>query len=92
MTSNADYADAIHAVQSTSNNTDARRYVVELGEQLYQGDLRLREGTNDDFGRPARTWLYENSEIGTYASDPDVTYSAKVEAGDVYKDRAKRCA
>ncbi len=86
VTSNADYADAIHAVQSTSNNTDARRYVVELGEQLYQGDLRLREGTNDDFGRPARTWLYENSEIGTYASDPDVTYSAKVEAGDVYKD------
>ena len=86
VTSNADYADAIHAVQSTSNNTDARRYVVELGEQLYQGDLRLREGTNDDFGRPARTWLYENSEIGTYADDPDATYTAKVEAGDIYKD------
>ena len=86
VTSNADYAGAIHKVHSTSNTSDADRYVVELGEQLYQGDLRLREGTNDDFGRPARTWLYENSEIGTYADDPDATYTAKVEAGDIYKD------
>ena len=86
VTSNADYAGAIHKVHSTSNTSDADRFVVELGEQLYQGDLRLREGTNDDFGRPARTWLYENSEIGTYADDPDATYTAKVEAGDIYKD------
>ena len=86
ITSNSGYAESIHSVKSTSNTTDANRYVVELGEQLYQGDLRLREGTTDDFGRPSRTWSYKNSEIGTYASDPDVTYSAKVEAGDVYKD------
>ena len=86
VTSNASYAEFIHSVQSTSNTSDADRYVVELGEQLYQGDLRLREGTSDDFGRPARTWLYENSQIGTYADDPDATYTAKVEAGDIYKD------
>ena len=86
VTSNADYAESIHKVQSTDSNTDAGRSIVELGEQLYQGDLRLREGTTDDFGRPSRTWSYENSEIGTYADTPDLTYTAKVEAGDIYKD------
>ena len=86
VTSNSSYAESIHSVKSTSSTSDADRYVVELGEQLYQGDLRLREGTTDDFGRPSRTWSYENSEIGTYADTPDLTYTAKVESGDVYKD------
>ena len=86
VTSNADYAESIHKVQSTDSNTDAGRSIVELGEQLYQGDLRLREGTSDEFSRPSRTWIYENSEIGTYADTPDLTYTAKVEAGDIYSD------
>ena len=86
VTSNSSYAESIHSVKSTSSTSDADRYVVELGEQLYQGDLRLREGTMDDFGRPSRTWIYENSEIGTYAEDADLTYTAGVESGEIYSD------
>ena len=87
VTSNASYASAIDSDRQTNNDGDlVSGYIVELGEQLYQGDLRLREGTMDDFGRPSRTWIYENSEIGTYADDADLTYTAKVESGEIYSD------
>ena len=46
---------------------DANRSIVELGEKLYNGDLKLDEDTTDVFGRPARTWSYEGEEIGTFA-------------------------
>ena len=87
VTSNASYASAIDSDRQTNNDGDlVSGYIVELGEQLYQGDLRLREGTMDDFGRPSRTWIYENSEIGTYADDADLTYTAGVESGEIYSD------
>ena len=41
--------------------------IVELGEQLYQGDLKLNNNAVDNFGRPARTWSYDGKEVGTYA-------------------------
>ena len=87
VTSNASYASAIDSDRQTNNDGDlVSGYIVELGEQLYQGDLRLREGTMDDFGRPSRTWIYENSEIGTYADDADLTYTSGVESGEIYSD------
>ena len=87
ITSNASYASAIDSDRQTNNDGDlVSGYIVELGEQLYQGDLRLREGTSDDFGRPSRTWYYENSEIGTYAETPDLTYTTSVESGEIYSD------
>ena len=67
VTSNQTYATAIDDVRSTSNTTDAGRAIVELGEQLYMGDLKLNDNTIDDFGRPSRTWSYDGKEIGTYA-------------------------
>ena len=67
ITSNQTYATAISSDKSTSNNTDAQRSIVELGEKLYNGDLKLDEDTTDVFGRPARTWSYEGDEIGTFA-------------------------
>ena len=67
ITSNQTYATAIDDVRSTSNTTDANRSIVELGEQLYMGDLKLNDNDIDDFGRPARTWSYDGREIGTYA-------------------------
>ena len=67
ITSNQTYATAISSDKSTSNNTDAQRSIVELGEKLYNGDLKLDEDTTDVFGRPARTWSYEGEEIGTFA-------------------------
>ncbi|MBM6679015.1 S-layer homology domain-containing protein, partial [Pseudoflavonifractor capillosus] len=67
ITSNQTYATAIDDVRSTSNTTDANRSIVELGEQLYMGDLRLNDNDTDDFGRPARNWTYDSQDIGTYA-------------------------
>ncbi|MBM6682165.1 hypothetical protein, partial [Pseudoflavonifractor capillosus] len=67
ITSNQTYANAISSDKSTSNTTDANRSIVELGEKLYNGDLKLDEDTTDVFGRPARTWSYEGEEIGTFA-------------------------
>ena len=86
ITSNQDYADAIDDVKSTSNTTDANRYVVELGEQLYQGDLELNDNATDVFGRPARTWSYDSKEIGTYAKTELLkqSYTAKVTGRDLY--------
>ena len=86
ITSNADYADAIDDVKSTSNTTDANRFVVELGEQLYQGDLELNDNATDVFGRPARTWSYDSKEIGTYAKTELLkqSYTTKVTGRDLY--------
>ena len=86
VTSNADYADAIDDVKSTSNTTDANRYVVELGEQLYMGDLELNDNATDVFGRPSRTWSYDNKEIGTYAKTELLkeTYTTKVTGRELY--------
>ena len=67
VTSNQTYATAIDDARSTSNTTDANRSIVELGEQLYMGDLKLNDNSIDNFGRPARTWSYDGKEVGTYA-------------------------
>ena len=62
------------------------KYTIQLGEELYDGDLELRSSTADVFGRPATAWRYDNKNIGTYANEADVTYTAEVELGDIYKD------
>ena len=86
ITSNANYATAISSDASTTNTTDANRSIVELGEQLYMGDLQLRENATDAFGRPARYWEYEGSEIGTYAKTELLkqTYTSEVTGKDLY--------
>ena len=61
------------------------QYYVQLGEELYNGDLKLK-GASDDFGRPANNWRYDGKDIGTYTKDADLTYTAKVENGDIYKN------
>ena len=86
ITSNQPYATAIDDARSTSSTTDAGRAIVELGEQLYMGDLELNDNTTDVFGRPARTWTYDNKEIGTYAKAELLkeTYTQKVTGKDLY--------
>ena len=88
ITSNQAYATAIDDARSTSNTTDANRSIVELGEQLYMGDLKLDDDTLDDFGRPSRTWSYEGRDIGTYAKKAllQETYTVAVEGGEIYTD------
>ena len=86
ITSNQGYATAIDDARSTSNTTDAGRAIVELGEQLYMGDLELNDNTTDVFGRPSRTWTYDNKEIGTYAKTELLkeTYTQKVTGRELY--------
>ena len=86
ITSNQPYADAISEDQSTSGTTDASRSIVELGEQLYMGDLKLNDEATDVFGRPARYWEYGGDEIGTYAKTELLreTYTTEVTGRDLY--------
>ena len=86
VTSNQTYATAIDDVRSTSNTTDAGRSIVELGEQLYMGDLKLNDNTTDDFGRPSRTWSYDGKEVGTYAKTELLveSYTTAVTGREVY--------
>ena len=60
------------------------KYTIQLGEDLYDGDLVKADGADDDFGRPSVKWTYENKEIGTYADDADAVYTASVEKQDLY--------
>ena len=49
----------------TTNIAANDQFYVQLGEELYGGDLQLRADT-DVFGRPARYWEYDGKEIGVY--------------------------
>ena len=86
ITSNADYAQSINTVTSTDANTDAGQSIIELGEQLYMGDLELKNNDTDVFGRPARTWEYDSQKIGTYMKTELLKqeYTAKVTGRDMY--------
>ena len=53
--------------------------------EKYFPDLTVRKGA-DDFERPANVWKNKSDEIGTYTDTPDLTYTKKVENGDIYKD------
>ena len=44
------------------------QYYVQLGEELYNGDLKLAGDEADVFGRPARVWSYNGEKIGTYVN------------------------
>ena len=45
--------------------SDQGQYYIQLGEELYDGQLR-KAADADDFDRPAFTWSYKGEEIGTY--------------------------
>ncbi|OUP48087.1 S-layer homology domain-containing protein [Pseudoflavonifractor sp. An184] len=85
VTSTESYAKAIddtYAVSETSISTQGP--IVELGEKLYDGDLRRTENTHDAYGRPGTRWVYNLDEVGTYADTPLETYTSKVTKGELY--------
>ena len=87
ITSNQAYASAIDNSRTTNNDGDlVSGYIVELGEQLYMGDLKLNDEATDVFGRPARYWEYDGTEIGTYAKTELLreSYTVKVTGRDLY--------
>ncbi len=59
------------AISSQGNTTDGttNQAYIQLGEQRYNGDLRLNDNATDDFGRPSRYWEYDGKAIGTYAKE-----------------------
>ncbi len=69
----------------TTNIAQNDQYYVQLGEELYNGDLKLKNST-DVFGRPARYWEYDGKEIGTYAKYDLMVqeYTTKVTGKDLY--------
>ncbi len=88
--SGQDFARAIidNRVQDASSSvTGLNGYTIELGEQLYNGDLkRVEDGIGNDFKEPAVRWTYKSREIGTYAKAADLTYTTEVKLKDIYKD------
>ena len=87
ITSNQSYASAIDSDRRTNNDGDlVSGYIVELGEQLYMGDLKLNDDATDVFGRPARYWEYDSEEIGTYAKTELLKqeYTTEVTGRDLY--------
>ena len=76
-------------VQTGSGTDGVYGETIELGEQLYQGDLVKKtsdDGVTDAFGAPASRWTYKNVEIGTYADEADAVYTSEVKSKDIYSD------
>ena len=88
VTSDKPFARAIKSTQATSVGSTNLGTIVELGEQLYDGKLELRENDNDVFGRPARTWKFNSADIGTYAKKELIvrTYHEKVTGRTVHDE------
>ena len=92
ITSNKDYAEAISDKAPTSSTSSTVGAIVELGEKLYDGDLKLSDDTTDDFGAPANRWTYKNVEIGTYAEKADYTFAGVVKSNAMYDAVGKTAA
>ena len=62
------------------------QYYIQLGEQLYDGKLRLNNNATDVFGRPSRYWEFNGKEIGTYMKKELVhaEYTKKVTGDTLY--------
>ena len=86
VTSTESYAKAIDDAepQNTATSISTNGCIVELGEKLYDGDLRRTEDTTDAYGRPGTRWVYNLNEVGTYSDAPLATYTNKVTKGDLY--------
>ena len=88
VASNQPFAQAIDRVERSGDGLNqVNGYTVELGEQLYNGKLELRDNGQDDFGRPARTWVYNGTEIGSYAKKELLrqSYTAAVKGKTIYE-------
>ena len=72
-------------VGGTTDIVGSDKYTIQLGEELYNGKL-TEKGDTDAFGRPATTWRYDYNVIGTYVNDADLTYTAAVDAEEIYAD------
>jgi hypothetical protein len=84
VASTKDYAYAIKNERPASSTNSTAGYIVELGEKLYNGNLKKDDTVNDEFGRPSTQWTYNSTEIGTYANDVTSTWTGKVTEKALY--------
>ena len=89
IASSLPYAGAISGETPASSTSATAGAIVELGEKLYEGDLKLRsydeDNERDVYGRPANTWYLKSEEIGSYAAlEPLATYTAKASKGALW--------
>ena len=75
----------------TTDIASNNQYYVQLGEDLYDGDLRLQNGSADVFGRPSRTWSLDGEEIGTYMNESLLVaeYTTAASGKALYEDIGK---
>ena len=84
-TANSKYTK-INASARNTGGTGTGEYSVELGEELYDGKLELKDDIPDPFGRKSTQWWYNNKVIGTYSNEPDLVYTKKITGKDVWND------
>ena len=69
VASSESYAKAINRTERSGNGLNqVGGCTVELGEQLYNGKLKLTDDI-DAFNRPARNWEFDGKNIGLYAKE-----------------------
>jgi hypothetical protein len=86
------FANTINTTETNASTlTGVNGSVVELGEQLYNGDLK-RTATTDDFGAPSVRWTYKNSEVGNYADEADYVFEGIVKSSAMYSAVGKTVA
>ena len=74
---------------SDEEGSEKDKFTMELGEDLFNGDLEKVAKQSDDFGRPAHVWEYKNDEIVTAADSADETYvvdDTKLTMGSILTD------
>ena len=69
----------------TDGNIGSRDRKMQFAER-YFGDLSEHDGDSDAFERPSTTWKLKSKTIGTYADEPDATYTSATRIGDIYSD------
>ena len=73
----ATYAKKITDGNLTINSVPGNSY-IQLGEELYDGDLELKAtsptDSNDAMKRPAHTWYYKSEKVGQYGDTADETF------------------
>ena len=93
VTSSESYAKAIKKVSPNFTTTvSTYGFIVELGEKLYKGDLKLDDGAHDGFNAPANKWTYKSSEVGTYAEAADLVFKGEVKSKALYSAVGKTAA
>ena len=64
------YSDVSNTTRTDGNIEDDE--LMQFAERYFT-DLEAEDDT-DAFGRPATTWVYDGTELGTYANDADETF------------------